>query len=268
MTLNLNKTIITTYSTTVATPTDYDTSTTPKMEVKNRPTQIAEVLITNYKISSALINDTTTPQHRALDWIANWDTYNLPPTDGPALIQRYVLAVLYYSTDGAHWKDQKKWLSPVHECEWSDNGGVRKCDRNNEGGFGAVQDLSLWNNLRGTIPTELGLLSELRTLYLSRNELVGTIPTELGKLTRLEYLGLQHNKLTGTVPAFEFANLKRLKSFYMEKNDLTGVVRHVEPLCGLFKEGNLKYLTADCRVLVAWKQPEILCACCTTCHLP
>ena len=56
------------------------------------------------------------------------------------------------------------------------------------------------NNLTGTIPTELGLLSNLGLLGLHWNQLTGTIPTELGLLSNLYALQLSSNQLTGSVP--------------------------------------------------------------------
>ena len=41
------------------------------------------------------------------------------------------------------------------------------------------------NNLTGTIPAELGSLSNLITLHLDDNEMTGTIPPELGNLSNL-----------------------------------------------------------------------------------
>ena len=38
---------------------------------------------------------------------------------------------------------------------------------------------------QGTLPTELGLLADLKFLYVSQNDFSGTIPTELGKLQLL-----------------------------------------------------------------------------------
>ncbi len=43
------------------------------------------------------------PQQKALDWIINEDAMVACPSD--MLIQRYVLAVFYYSTDGDNWKN-------------------------------------------------------------------------------------------------------------------------------------------------------------------
>ena len=56
------------------------------------------------------------------------------------------------------------------------------------------------NNLTGTIPTELGLLSSLEDLNLEANQLSGTIPTEMGLLSNLKELTLSFNQLTGSVP--------------------------------------------------------------------
>lgn len=55
--------------------------------------------------------------------------------------------------------------------------------------------------LEGTLPPELGKLTELQYLRLGRNRLTGTIPKELGKLTNLGCLALYGNPgLTGRIP--------------------------------------------------------------------
>jgi Leucine-rich repeat (LRR) protein len=41
------------------------------------------------------------------------------------------------------------------------------------------------NDLRGSIPTELGRLQSLKWFDLSSNQLTGSIPTELGNLSKL-----------------------------------------------------------------------------------
>ncbi len=53
----------------------------------------------------------------------------------------------------------------------------------------------------GTLPAALGGLTALRELRLSwRNQLTGSIPPELGQLTQLTYLGLAGNRLSGAIP--------------------------------------------------------------------
>lgn len=53
----------------------------------------------------------------------------------------------------------------------------------------------------GSLPTELGLLSNLRTLDLSNNpDLTGMVPSELGRLDNLFTLSLHGTTLTGSVP--------------------------------------------------------------------
>ncbi len=80
------------------------------------------------------------------------------------------------------------------------------------------------NKLTGTIPAELGNLSKLMALDLEDNELTGTIPTELGNLSNLEeQLDLNSNKLTGTIPP-ELGNLSKLKKLWLDFNDLTGAI--------------------------------------------
>ena len=49
-------------------------------------------------------------------------------------------------------------------------------------------------------------------LDLYSNQLTGTIPVELGNLSNLQYLQLYSNQLTGTIPV-ELGNLSNLYDF-------------------------------------------------------
>mmetsp|Transcript_43459 Transcript_43459/g.81396 ORF Transcript_43459/g.81396 Transcript_43459/m.81396 type:complete len:98 (+) Transcript_43459:172-465(+) len=66
------------------------------------------------------------------------------------------------------------------------------------------------SHLTGTLPTELGSLRSLTTLYLYNNFLSGTIPSEMGCMPNLTIISLHTNKVGGPLPS-ELANLKKLK---------------------------------------------------------
>ena len=55
--------------------------------------------------------------------------------------------------------------------------------------------------IRGSIPSQLGLLTELNTLSLTENRLTGSIPSQLGLLTELDTLSLTNTNLAGSIPS-------------------------------------------------------------------
>ena len=77
------------------------------------------------------------------------------------------------------------------------------------------------NSFTGDIPTQLGSLTSLTDLNLSFNRLTGTIPTQLGSLTSLIKLNLSFNRLTGTIPT-QLGSLTSLTDLDLSYNHLTG----------------------------------------------
>ena len=55
-------------------------------------------------------------------------------------------------------------------------------------------------SVQGSIPKELGSLSELTSLRLAYNSFIGSVPTELGKLKKLELVQLHANRISGKMP--------------------------------------------------------------------
>jgi Leucine-rich repeat (LRR) protein len=142
------------------------------------------------------------------------------------------LIALYNSTDGANWSDNTDWNVTNTPCSWS---GVT-CSA------GQVTEISLeYNWLYGSIPSELGNISQLTTLVLRNNSLTGPIPTELGNLSQLTELDLSRNisedmdsGLTGTIPS-SLGNLSQLTVLDLSSNQLTSIPAEL---------GNLTQLTA------------------------
>jgi len=61
----------------------------------------------------------------------------------------------------------------------------------------------------------------LLVLSLYQNRLTGTIPAEIGQLTELEWLNLGWNRMTGPVPV-ELLEMKNLKYMWLQANQLSG----------------------------------------------
>ena len=105
------------------------------------------------------------------------------------LIQRYVLATLYFATNGQSWKKQYNFLSMDHVCLWHEfeqEAGVT-CNDNND-----VTSIKLDGiGLKGAIPPDMALIHPLHTLSLTANELLGGIPSTIGMLTKLRVLDLR-----------------------------------------------------------------------------
>ncbi|XP_029124851.1 LOW QUALITY PROTEIN: probable leucine-rich repeat receptor-like protein kinase At1g35710 [Cajanus cajan] len=97
------------------------------------------------------------------------------------------------------------------------------------------------NHLHGSIPVQVGNLTQLVDLCLYNNSLTGSIPSTLGKLKNLQYLLLSFNRLEGTIPT-ELGNLTQLKEFYLSNNLLNGSIPstlgQLENLTILFLDSN------------------------------
>ena len=87
-----------------------------------------------------------------------------------------------------------------------------------------LSQLRLSNNrLSGEIPAQLGNLTNLSQLWLHNNRLTGEIPAQLGNLTNFSQLVLSNNRLSGEIPA-QLGNLANLQYLYLDGNRLTGEI--------------------------------------------
>eukprot|EP00567_Pseudictyota_dubia_P010412 CAMPEP_0197441402 /NCGR_PEP_ID=MMETSP1175-20131217/7677_1 /TAXON_ID=1003142 /ORGANISM="Triceratium dubium, Strain CCMP147" /LENGTH=746 /DNA_ID=CAMNT_0042971665 /DNA_START=172 /DNA_END=2412 /DNA_ORIENTATION=+ len=184
------------------------------------------------------VSNPASPQFQALMWLADVDTKRIPVDDISAVLQRYSVVVLYFSTGGDNWKNNTNYLTERHECIWY---GLY-CNSS----FHVKQIRLNINNLTGTIPKELfahelgiidlhsnrigGTISDyvcnisrtLTEMILHSNSLTGTILPCLGMLKNLEYLNLRENLLKGPIP--ESLNKLALVKLDLASNDLTGQI--------------------------------------------
>jgi len=227
-----------------------------------------------------LFDNPASPQSLALDWIINHDKMMICPQDLNTChtIQRYVLAVFYFSTQGFQWTscsapkdydcdeeiakandgcdrivtrhysndrigslDSNAWLTSAHECEW---GGVACHGKNPSPELGHCLDQLDFetNNLSGTIPDEIESLGSMRYLYLKNGNIHGTIPSTLGSLSNLEVIALGRNSLGGDLPE-EVYGLSHLRHLGLSRNHFTGTlstqVGNLINLRALYLQNNL-----------------------------
>lgn len=121
-----------------------------------------------------------TPQQKAYEWIINDPGYF--EFKKRRIVQRFVMAVLYYSTvrSQASRDAMVTWMDyETNECTWFTSWYENRVGCGIDDVF---KTLALRNvELTGTIPSELALMTQLNTLVLSDNMLTGTLPKEFGQ---------------------------------------------------------------------------------------
>ena len=186
----------------------------------------------------AFINSTSA-QSKAFDWMME-DPHLESYFDTEWRIhQRFALATFYYSTGGDYWGNNNHWLShDMNECDWFARPAFEDihydfferptydpsypCGDNTTSLFH-----HLWlfhNNLTGSIPEELYLLSNLKSINIATNALTGSVSTRIGHLENLEGLALENNALTGTLPTQVGQLSSNLYYFSVYFNHLTGKI--------------------------------------------
>ncbi|MXZ73551.1 MAG: hypothetical protein F4207_14955 [Gemmatimonadetes bacterium] len=130
-------------------------------------------------------------------------------------LDRPALARIFEETDGPEWTDNTNWLTDAPVGEWY---GITADSK------GRVVTLNLFdNNLGGSIPMELGLLTYLEELNLGSNRISGEIPATIGQLENLGKLRLGNNRLSGGIPA-SIGQLTNLTELLITWNGLSGSI--------------------------------------------
>jgi len=154
------------------------------------------------------------------------------------------LSSLYVSTNGENWSKNQGWnpnqVPPSFDVfeKWYglyfenfnlisielSNNNLRGTLPSEVGNFGNLEELDLSNNsLSGEIQSELSRLSNLGELNLSNNRLSGEIGSSLAGLTNLDELNLSNNLLSGTIP-IELENLTNIDLINLSENKLSGEI--------------------------------------------
>jgi len=167
------------------------------------------------------------PQKMAIDWLVYEDLVlnstlveSMANGDEPTfpLVQKYALMVLFFGTSGELWSGQS-WnrMAEVSECKFM---GI-ECDLDDRI---TIVDLG-YRKLRGRLPEEVGMLTNLYSFSVISNSLEGTIPSFIyNRLTDLNTLDLSKNNFASTISP-EISMLSNLQVLHlMELVSLTGEI--------------------------------------------
>mmetsp|Transcript_3203 Transcript_3203/g.5509 ORF Transcript_3203/g.5509 Transcript_3203/m.5509 type:complete len:813 (-) Transcript_3203:226-2664(-) len=222
-------------------PTGASTSDTPTASPTTLAPTLPTVLSRLEEFSSESVQawlEPVSPQTQAAMWLSSdpeAQTYS-----DQKLIQQYVLATLYYSTNGDNWKSSTSWLvEGSDECTWwgigcNSDGGIRSIDLANDNLSGPLPpEIHLLsdtleeaflnaNEISSSIPSSIGRLKSLKRLQLTGNRLTGILPSSLGEMTILRNFSVKNNQLIGTLP--ELGSLSLLRNFDVSKNGITGTI--------------------------------------------
>jgi len=121
----------------------------------SRMARFEEKIVASGTTQAEDLQDTSSSAFKALRWIVQGDEAAIRDDD-PGLIQRYVMAVLYYATQPGDivapvftgWKESENWMSKADVCDWWGVDCEKVRNRN------VIVHCNLTNNqLQGTIPS-------------------------------------------------------------------------------------------------------------------
>ena len=176
--------------------------------------EIAAILMTDIPLFAATKGtnyNKCTANTLAFWWlVADANYYSLEQ-----IMERYALALLYIALGGKEWTQNQRWLSNQTICSWE---GVTCHPDMDE-----VDDLTL-NDLAGTLPTELALLTSMQQLFVTASNLLhGKLPSEIGLLSNLMLLQFSNTAISGEIPS-EIGLLTGLTSLQLTANTFTGML--------------------------------------------
>ena len=156
---------------------------------------------------------------------------------------RKALIDLYNSTDGDRWTWNDNWCSDLPLSEWYGITTYKEAGISDDDGVARIALSN--NNLTGTLPSSIGLLSGGRIgISLSSNHISGTLPKEAFRLAGLDldnneidaieapddpseimatHISLYNNRISGPLPEY-LGHAPVLQQLRLENNCFTGPV--------------------------------------------
>ena len=189
------------------TPTSNGTTVCNGLTTDQRRESLYE-LIRGISDERNMFDDTETPQYAAFQWLLNEDPAQVCPEDVISAEQRYILSLLYFSTNGDDWLTCNRPEAPeLKPCSYSR--------------YLSADDECLW---MGTASANCNADGTLRILSVDENNLKGTLPSEITSLRALEHIDLASNLgIRGPIPD-GLDNLNKLISFDVDWNQLSGAI--------------------------------------------
>lgn len=184
------------------------------LAVPHCATEAYNELIDTYLPEEVSACDST---HQGLVALAVAQTNDIGDVLDPTMF--FAMSTLYFALQGTLWRVDSNWLEGTSPCSAGSMWHGVVCSSNRSIG------ISLENNhLQGSLPTEIGLLSDLTTLVVALNDkMTGTLPSEVGLLKRLQRLDIRRSSLSSTLPS-EIGELEELTHLILEGAPLTGTI--------------------------------------------
>lgn len=192
----------------------------PKENLKRFVKQVVESVV----IDSSTLNDPTSPQYLAREWLMTLDNSIWASTENTQLmVERYAMTVLDIALAG----ELAVRTPTLTVCDWI---GVECVEMSEERMDGVSTRAHIrqinWarRGLTGSLPEEIVLVQEyLWKIDLAENDLVGPLPDTFYSLTNLTHVYLHNNRLSGGI-SDRIANMPQLVDVYFGHNELTGSI--------------------------------------------
>lgn len=184
-------------------------------------------------------------------------------TTDPRQTDSLALVKIYELTDGATWKESRRWDLSKPMNDWpgiklNDEGRVTELNLTNGTVTGKDWEIpevlaelteltafqAIGSRLTGQIPEFLYNMTKLTNIRLNTNpNLAGTLSTKLGQLTELTDLYINGTGISGPLPA-TIGNLKKLKNINIAQSKIGGAIP--QELTGCTSLAN--FMAYDCQL--------------------